>query len=106
MGYRSSIAFQGFPPSFAVLHHLFLFTPPIVTQGMLNYRDCFASITDDRTNMILFIPDGELVIDRETWETAAKFHATAMAQNQAAQKRAAEEDISQTYHPRKMRQWI
>jgi hypothetical protein len=74
--------------------------------GMLNARDCFASITGDGTNIILFIPDGELVIDGETLETAAFFYSNAVAQIQARRKRAAEEDISQAYHPRKMRQWI
>ena len=72
--------------------------------GMLLPDDGFASITADKTNMILFLPDGELVLEGETIESARKFHAKAVIQSAAGRKRAAEEDISRSYHPRKARQ--
>jgi hypothetical protein len=79
---------------------------PLNTRlGMLSAQHGFASITGDETNMILFLPDGELVLEGETIDSATRFHAEAVIQSAAGRKRAAEEDISRPYHPRKMRQW-
>jgi hypothetical protein len=71
---------------------------------MLLARHCFTLITDDGTNMILFLPDGEIVLDDETLDNAARFHADAVAVATLERKRAAEDDLSRTHHARKMRQ--
>lgn len=58
---------------------------------------------DNRTNMILFLPNREIVLDNETLDNAARFHADTMAVAILERKRAAEDDLSCTYHARKMR---
>lgn len=79
---------------------------PLNTRlGMLPAHHAFASVTGDGTNTILFLPDGELVLEGETLDAASRFHAEAVTAPVAGQKRLAEEDISQSYHARKMRQW-
>jgi hypothetical protein len=79
---------------------------PLNTRlGMLSAQHGFASITADETNMILFLPDGELVLEGETIDSARRFHTEAVIQSAAGRKRAAEEDISLSSQPRKMRQW-
>jgi hypothetical protein len=69
--------------------------------GMLPAGDCFELIMGDGTKMILFLPDDELILDDETLDEALKFHAEAMTQPAAGQKRAAKEDISSHHHTRK-----
>lgn len=77
---------------------------PLNTRlGMLPTRHCFALITDDGTNMILFLPDGEIVLDDETLDNAARFHTDAVAGATLERKRAAEDDLSRIHHARKMR---
>lgn len=79
---------------------------PLSTRlGMLPTRHCFALITDDQTNMILFLPDGEIVLDDETLENATRFHADAVAGATFERKRAAEDDLSRNYHAQKIPRW-
>jgi hypothetical protein len=73
--------------------------------GKLPTRHCFALITGDRTNTILFLPDVELVLDGETLDTASQFHADALALAIVEHKRVAEDDLSRAHHARKMRHW-
>jgi hypothetical protein len=55
--------------------------------------------------MILFLPDGEIVLDDETLDNAARFHADAVAVATLERKGAAEDDLSRIHHARKMRHW-
>ena len=61
---------------------------PLSTKlNMLPAGDCFDSIMADGTRMVLFLPDDGLILDDETLDEASKFHAEAVTQPVALDKR-------------------
>ncbi|KIM98708.1 hypothetical protein OIDMADRAFT_57053 [Oidiodendron maius Zn] len=63
---------------------------------LIGVKDCFKLAIGDGTNTILLIPNGELHINNETLDAAAKFRANP------GRKRTAEDSISKFYLSRKI----
>ncbi|OAF55500.1 hypothetical protein VC83_07579 [Pseudogymnoascus destructans] len=67
---------------------------------MISPEECFQIVVNNRTHTILLIAEDELAIDR-MHESVAKLHTDA-TKRVISLKRKATEDLSHTYHARKM----
>ncbi|OBT74058.1 hypothetical protein VF21_07833 [Pseudogymnoascus sp. 05NY08] len=67
---------------------------------MMSPGECFQTVVNNRTHTILLIAEDELAIDR-MHESVAKLHVDA-TKRVIGLKRKATEDLSHTYHARKM----
>ncbi|ELR01867.1 hypothetical protein GMDG_05054 [Pseudogymnoascus destructans 20631-21] len=68
---------------------------------MMSPAECFQVVINNRTHTILLITEDELAIDDRMHESAANLHAEA-TKRVIGLKRKATEDLSHTYHARKM----
>ena len=68
---------------------------------MMSPTECFQVVINNRTHTILLIAEDELAIDDRMHESAANLHAEA-TKRVIGLKRKATEDLSHTYHARKM----
>ncbi|KAL5352248.1 hypothetical protein ACLOAV_002195 [Pseudogymnoascus australis] len=68
---------------------------------MMSPTECFQVVVNNRTHTILLIAEDELAIDDRMHESAANLHAEA-TKRVIGLKRKATEDLSHTYHARKM----